>query len=73
MRCDECQSETSVTLRPRAFERGGRLIVVRDVPLQECDACGEVYLTTIVAGRLDVITRHVLDGPSDVAVVQYLP
>jgi YgiT-type zinc finger domain-containing protein len=68
MTCSMCDGVTVSTTRPKALERDGRLAVVRDVPVEVCESCGEVYLDAAVAKQLDVIFRDLLKGPADEVV-----
>jgi len=56
---------TVAAVRPKAVERDGRLVVIRDVPVEVCDACGEAYLDVAVAKQLDVLLRQMLESPVD--------
>ncbi len=46
--CINCSGETAAVLRPHALKRGGKLVVVREVRMQQCDACGATCLSTAV-------------------------
>lgn len=65
MDCVMCDGTTSATTRPKAVERDGRVAVIRDVPVEVCDSCGEVYLDAEVVRRLDVLFRRMLSGNVD--------
>lgn len=69
--CVNCSGKTAVVFRPYAVERGGKLAVIRDVPMQECDSCGEVYMTTAVMKQLDELISQLLAGKADEAIVRY--
>jgi len=58
---------------PRPWSATGRLAVVRDVPVEVCENCGEVYLDTAVARQLDVLFRRLLEGLVDQVVGHYEP
>jgi len=73
MRCLMCNGSTVAAARPKAVERDGRLAVIRDVPVEVCESCGEVYLDVAVTKRLDVLFRRLLDGPVDQVVGHYEP
>ncbi|MGI9156640.1 MAG: YgiT-type zinc finger protein [Marmoricola sp.] len=73
MKCVMCEGMTVVALRPKAMERDGRLAVIRDVPVEVCDCCGEVYLDTEVVKQLDLLFRQMLESPVDEAVGHYSP
>lgn len=65
MTCVMCSGTTVVATRPKALERAGRLAVVREVPVEVCESCGEVYLDTTVARKLEVLFRCLLEDPAD--------
>jgi len=69
--CVTCSGKAAVVFRPYAVERGGKLVVVRDVPMHECDSCGETYLTTAVMKQLDELIAQLLTGKADEAIVRY--
>lgn len=61
MRCPGCANgERRPGRRPYVDERGGRVAVVTDVPVEECPACGEVWLDEAVALRLDALLTEML-------------
>ena len=69
--CVNCSGTTVVVFRPYAVERNGKLVVVRDVPMNECESCGEVYLTPAVMMQLDELIAALLTGDADEAIVHY--
>lgn len=64
MICTMCDGTRVPTVRTRSVERDGRTVVVRDVPVEVCYTCGEVYLDAEVAMWLDDLFRQMLDGPA---------
>ncbi len=56
--CVNCSGKTAVVFRPYAVERGGKLVVIREVPMHECDSCGETYITTAVMKQLDELVAR---------------
>lgn len=59
--CRRCHnSEPHPSHRPYVGERDGRLAVVTRIPVEECGACGEVWLPEEVAIRLDEMLREML-------------
>lgn len=68
-----CGSTTIAAARPKVLERDGRLAVVRDVPVETCENCGEAYLDTAVARQLDGMFRRLFEGPVDLVVGHYEP
>ena len=72
MTCIACgRGEMVEERQPRVVERDGRVAVVRDVPVLVCDACGEVYIDTVVAKQLDLVFHRLLDGPVEHVVGHY--
>lgn len=61
MRCSVCDNgERRAARRPYAEERDQRVAVVTGVPVEECPACGEVWLDESVAIRLDSLLTEML-------------
>lgn len=68
MRCDNRDNGERVpATRSRIAERDGRTAVVLGVPVEECPACGEVWLTMGVAKRLDVLFDQLLASGAELA------
>jgi YgiT-type zinc finger domain-containing protein len=68
-----CDGTLVSATRPKALERDGRIAVIRNVPVEVCESCGEVYLDDSVAMQLDTLFRQLLDGPVDQVVGHYEP
>jgi hypothetical protein len=54
-------------VRAKLAERDGKVAVVLGVPMEECPACGERWLSFDTAGRLDELLRSMLAGDVEVA------
>ncbi len=68
MRCERCdQGERRPIERAKLAERDGKVAVVLDVPMQECPACGDRWLTWDVARRLDELLTAMLTSDVEVA------
>jgi len=52
-KCDLCGGELSVGTSSLEIWRGEELIVLRDVPADVCQQCGEAYLSAQVSERID--------------------
>lgn len=66
MDCIACGfGQTVAATRPKAVDRDGRVAVIRDVPVEVCDNCGEVYLSAETAKQLDALFRRLLQDPVD--------
>jgi len=61
MRCDVCDNgERRPARRPYVEERDHRVAVVTSVPVEECPACGEIWIDEAVALRLDSLLTEML-------------
>ena len=71
-RCEHCDNgERRALTRARVAERGGRTAVVLGVPVEECAACGQVWLSMDVAKRLDAMFDDMLAVDVEVATRHY--
>lgn len=72
MRCTTCdQAERLPVRRAKLAERNGRVVVVLDVPMEECPACGTRWLTIDVAKRLDEALDTLLAGGAETATTHW--
>ncbi len=59
MRCDVCGKEGAQIQRvTRAYGRGGRELLIRNVPVVTCPQCGETYLTAETLYEIERIKLH---------------
>lgn len=71
-RCDTCDNgERRAAFRAQVAERDGRTAVVLGVPVEECEACGQVWLSMDVAKRLDAMFTEMLSLDVEVATRHY--
>jgi YgiT-type zinc finger domain-containing protein len=72
MRCAICrQGETRSGTATLVLERDGRTVIVKHVPAQVCENCGEEYVDEATAGAaLDSAERAVSDG-AEVVIREY--
>jgi hypothetical protein len=54
-------------MRAKLAERDGKVAVVLGVPMEECPACGEHWLSFDTARRLDELLRSMLASDVEVA------
>lgn len=71
-RCDACDNGVRrPDSRARAAERDGRAALVLGVPIEVCDACGQVWLAMEAAKRLDMLFTAMLTSDPEVAPRHY--
>lgn len=72
MECENCHNGAREPVRKAQLaERDGRTVVVLDVPVEQCTACGEVWLTMDVAKKLDAMFTQLLDAGAETAHVHW--
>lgn len=68
MRCETCnQAERVAVRRAKMVERDGRVVVVTGVPMEECPACGEHWLSLETAELLDGVLRRLIGSGAETA------
>lgn len=73
MRCPICRAgETAPGLRAVTLHVGDAVVVIRDVPGEVCDACGEGYSTPEVTARYRAIARAAAAGGVEVSLCRYV-
>lgn len=61
MRCESCDNgDRRPATRPYVQQRGDRVAVVTEVPVEECPSCGEVWFAEEVVLRLDNLLTEML-------------
>jgi YgiT-type zinc finger domain-containing protein len=57
--CDYCGSKRArIRHLTRSYGKGNRLLVIENVPVVRCPACGESYLTAETLHEIERIKRH---------------
>ncbi len=72
MNCVICKTGTTaagtVTV---TLERNDSVVVIKDVPAQVCDDCGEYYLDEAVTKRIYALAEVALERHAEVEVLRY--
>ena len=72
MKCVICKSgwtrEGAATV---TLERGGATVVIKDVPAQVCDNCGEHYLSDDKTAELLNLAEDALQHGAEIEVLRY--
>ena len=59
MQCDICgQDQASIKLVTRSFGKKADLLIVEDIPVISCVACGESYMTAKTLQEIERIKMH---------------
>ena len=69
--CILCRCKTTKSASATyALDYRGRIIIVKNVPCEECEQCGEKYFSHEVALRLEEIVSSAKRAMSDTAIVE---
>jgi len=72
MTCLICKSGvTAPGCATVTLERGSRVVVIKDVPADVCDNCGEYYLSDDISAVVLEQADRAIRGGSDVQVLQF--
>ena len=72
MRCERCeQDERTPVKHAKLAERHGQVAVILDVPMEECQACGDRWFRWEVAGRLDELLAPILATGAEFATAHF--
>jgi YgiT-type zinc finger domain-containing protein len=74
MRCENCGSEDARELRvSRTYGQDAELLVIENVPVVTCSACGESYMTADTLREIENLKdrRHGLAQSRTVGVVRF--
>ena len=66
-KCDTVKPSTTT----HVVNYNGNLIIVKNVPCEECEQCGEKYYTDEVAERLEQIVNAAKQLMQEIAVMDY--
>jgi len=72
MKCVICkQGETHPGRATVPMQRGEATVVVKDVPAEVCENCGEFYLDEKVTKKLMKAAEQALKGGAEVEVIRF--
>lgn len=72
MKCTICKTgETHLGITTVTLQRDKSVVVIRDVPAEICDDCGEYYLSTPIASRVYADADATAKRHVDVEIQRY--
>jgi YgiT-type zinc finger domain-containing protein len=72
MKCSICKTgETHSGRTTVTLQRGESVVVIRDVPAEICEDCGEYYLDEVTARRVYVNAEQCFDRHVEVEIQRY--
>jgi YgiT-type zinc finger domain-containing protein len=73
MKCTICMlGETEPGTTTITLERDGATIVIKQVPAEVCDACGEGYLSETVTRRVTETAEQAVARGAEVEILRYV-
>lgn len=69
--CFYCKGDMKQSITTHVVNYKDCIIVIKNVPCEECDQCGEVEYSDEVMKRLDNIVNSVKELMQDISVVDY--
>jgi YgiT-type zinc finger domain-containing protein len=72
MKCVICkQGQTENGLATVTLERGHTTVVIKDVPAEICDNCGEYYLSEEVTDKVQKLAEQAVKQGAEIEVLRY--
>lgn len=72
MRCTICrQGETRPGIANVTLVRGDTTVVIKGVPADVCDNCGEYYLSTEVSARVLTLAENAVRNGAEIEVLRF--
>ena len=72
MKCVICkQGQTNQGLTTVTLERGHTTVVIKDVPAQICENCGEYYLNETVTEKVQHLAEQAFKHGVEIEVLRY--
>jgi YgiT-type zinc finger domain-containing protein len=72
MRCVICKTgETAAGKATVTLERGGAILVIKDVPAEVCPHCGEYYLDPAIAARVQTLGEDAIKHHAEVGILRF--
>jgi len=74
MKCLMCkQGETRPGTTRVVLQRGPTTVIIKDVPADVCENCGEYYLSDAVTGEVLAVAEEAVARGTEVEIVRYGP
>jgi len=72
MKCVICkQGETENGLTSVTLERGRTTVVIKDVPAEICENCGEYYLSVEVTEKIQKLAEQAVQQGAEIEILRY--
>jgi len=72
MKCVICRTgETTEGVANVTLSRGKTTVLIKDVPAQVCDNCGEYYLSSEISDRVLALAEIAVQNNAEIEILQF--
>jgi len=72
MKCVICkQGQTNTGFTTVTLERGHTTVIIKDVPAEICENCGEYYLGEVVAEKVQNLAEQAYQHGVEIEILRY--
>ena len=71
MNCFRCGSAMHSSVTTDVSDNGKCLIIIRNVPCEQCENCGETYYNGVTAKKIEELTKLAKSIANDISVIDY--
>ena len=71
MKCFFCKGKMSAGFTAHVVNNVKGVMVIRNVPCEKCEQCGETIYTGAIVKKLETIVGMLVDSMAEVVVVNY--
>ena len=71
MKCFLCKGDMKESNTTHVADMGNCIIIIKNVPCFECEQCGEVSYSGVVAKKLEEVIKSMSNAITEIAVIQY--
>ncbi len=71
MRCALCKAHLREGRVNHIVDYGERIIIIKNVPANTCNQCGEYYIDTEIALKLESIIDEIIKSKVEISIINY--
>ena len=70
-KCPLCGGEMNDGITTLPFLMGGKVAIIKNVPVEICSDCGEAYMKSHVAGNVETLLDRIEELHAEVSIIYY--
>jgi YgiT-type zinc finger domain-containing protein len=71
MKCKICSAELVKSTVNHSIDLDDHIIIIKEVPAMVCEQCGEYFLETEIAMKIEKIVENVYQNHAEVFIVKF--